>query len=309
MDNNIEQHVSQPVEVPVAELMSAMDVTERANVDIQIATAKRYPRNLNRCVENAIFAATIDLETADKMGYALSRGGKPIFGPSVHLAKLIVAYYGNMRIDSRVIAINEREVVSRGMAWDLESNNAFAVEVRRSIIGKCGRFSDDMITVTGNATNAIAARNAILAVIPFSITNKVYRAAQEKITGDLSDENKLIQTREKAINYFRDEYNITEEEVVKLCGKYTVKQIGADEVALLRGIMQALRDGDTTVEELMAPIRNSKEAKESKLNEMAIRAAKNKKKSSKESSEASDPEDVQDKTEIKETEKTQTPNS
>ena len=271
--SNLEQYVSPPTEVPAAELISVMDSSERANVDIQIVTAKRYPRNLKRSIENAIVMATLDVETADKMGYALNRGGKPITGPSVHLAKLIVAQYGNMRIDARVIAINEREVVSRGMAWDLESNNAYAVEVRRSIIGKNGRFSDDMITVTGNAANAIALRNAVFAVIPGAIVDKVYRAAQQTITGDLSDENKLIQSREKAIKYFNEQYGITEEEVIKLCGKYTKAQICASEIALLRGMMQALRDGDTTVEDLMSPIRNSKEAKSSKLTEMASRAA------------------------------------
>ena len=274
--SDLEQYVSQPVEVQEAEILSVMDTSERANVDIQIATAKRYPRNLKRSIENAIVMATLDVETANKMGYALNRGGKPITGPSVHLAKLIVAQYGNMRIDARVVAINEREIVSRGMAWDLESNNAYAVEVRRSIVGRNGRFSDDMIVVTGNAANAIALRNAVFAVIPSTIVDKVYRAAQEVITGDLSDETKLIQSREKAVKFFNDQYGITEEEVIKLCGKYTINQIGANEIALLRGMMQALRDGDTTVEDLMAPIRNSKEAKSNRLTEMATRAASKK---------------------------------
>ncbi len=273
-NNNLEQYVSLPVEVPAAELVSTMDSTERANVDVQIATAKRYPRNLQRAISNSIVMATLDVETADKMGYALKRADKIITGPSVHLAKLIVAQYGNMRVDARVVAVNEREVVSRGMAWDLESNNAFAVEVRRSIMGKYGRFSDDMITVTGNASNAIALRNAIFAVIPNPIVDKVYKAAQQTITGDLSDENKLIQSREKAVKYFNDQYGITEEEVIKLCGKYTINQIGATEIVVLRGMMEDLRDGDTTVEDLMSPIRNSKEAKSNKLNDVASRAAK-----------------------------------
>ena len=51
------------------------------------------------------------------------------------------------------------------------------------------------------------------------------------------------------------------EEVIKLCGKQTVNQIKANEIALLLGIYQSLKDGDTIVEELMKPIRKSKEAK------------------------------------------------
>ena len=54
------------------------------------------------------------------------------------------------------------------------------------------------------------------------------------------------------------EHGITEEEVIKLCGKHTVNQIQADEIALLLGFAQSLKDGDTTVEELMAPFRKGK---------------------------------------------------
>ena len=52
--------------------------------------------------------------------------------------------------------------------------------------------------------------------------------------------------------------------MVKLCGKQTVNQIKADEIALLLGMVQSLKDGDTTVDELMKPIRESKEAKHTK---------------------------------------------
>ena len=139
---------------------------------------------------------------------------------------------------------------------------ASAFEVRRSIIGKNGqRFSDDMITVTGNAANSIAYRNAVFAVVPKAVVEKVYKAAQKFITGDLSDEEKLIKRRKGAIDFLNDEYGITEEETIKLCGKQTINQIKANEISLLLGIVQSLKDGDTTVDELMKPIRESKDAK------------------------------------------------
>lgn len=232
------------------------DAVERANVDSQVATAKQYPRDIARCVNNSIAMATIDYETAKSCGYALQRGGKPITGPSVHLAKLIVSNWGNMRAEAKVVQVTDKQVISRGTCWDLENNVATAFEVRRSIIGKNGnRFSEDMITVTGNAANSIAYRNAVFSVIPKAITNKVYQAAQHLITGDLSDEEKLVARRKKCIDFFKDEYGITENEVVMLCGKQTVNQIKADQIALLLGITQSLKDGDTTVEEVMRPYR------------------------------------------------------
>lgn len=242
-----------------AQSVIQMDAIEKANVDVQVSTAKQFPRNVTRAIQNSIVMATIDPETAQMMRYALPRGGKPITGPSVHLAKLIVSNWGNVRAEAKVVQITDSQVVSRGTCWDLENNVATAIEVRRNIKGKNGqRFSDDMITVVGNAANSIAFRNAVFSVIPKAVTDKVYRAAQECITGDLSDEAKLLQKRTNCLKFFNDEYGITEEEVIKLCGKQTVNQIKADEIALMLGIYQSLKDGDTTVEEVMEPIRKDK---------------------------------------------------
>ena len=260
----LEEYEVLPVEAQSVQQVS-VDAMERANVDSQVATAKQYPRNIRRSIDNSIVMATMDNETAQSCGYALPRGGKPITGPSVHLAKIIVSNWGNMRTEAKVVQITDKQIISRGTAWDLETNVASAFEVRRSIIDKKGnRFSDDMITVTGNAANSIAYRNAVFSVVPKAVVDKVYKAAQKCITGDLSDNEKLLKRRTDAINYFNDEWGITEEEVVKLCGKQTVNQIKADEIALLLGMVQSLKDGDSTVDELMKPIRESKEAKHTK---------------------------------------------
>lgn len=255
MDNTspsyeVRQVAAQPLPVIQA------DAIERAAVDTQVATAKQYPRDITRAINNSIAIATMDLATAQSCSYALPRGGKPITGPSVHLAKLIVSNWGNMRIEAKVIGVTDRQVVSKGTCWDLENNVAASFEVRRSIIGRGGqRFSDDMITVTGNAANSIAFRNAVFAVIPKAVTDRVYQAAQHAVTGDLSDQDMLLARRKKCIDFFREEYAISEQEVIALCGKQTVNQIKAPEIALLLGITQSLADGDTTVDELMRPFR------------------------------------------------------
>lgn len=260
----LEEYEVLPVEAQSLQ-QAPVDVLERANVDSQVATAKQYPRNIRRSIDNSIVMATMDNETAQSCGYALPRGGKPITGPSVHLAKIIVSNWGNMRTEAKVVQITDKQIISRGTAWDLETNVASAFEVRRSIVDKKGnRFSDDMITVTGNAANSIAYRNAVFSVVPKAVVDKVYKAAQKCITGDLSDNEKMLKRRNDAIRFFNDEWGITEAEVIKLCGKQTVNQIKADEIALLLGMAQSLKDGDTTVEELMKPIRESKEAKHTK---------------------------------------------
>nr|UVM82268.1 MAG: hypothetical protein [Bacteriophage sp.] len=270
---NLENYEVLPVEAQDVQIVQ-VDAVERANVDSQVATAKRYPRDIRRSIDNSVVMATMNQETAQSCSYALPRGGRPITGPSVHLAKIIVSNWGNMRTEAKVVQITDKQVISRGTCWDLETNVASAFEVRRSIIGKNGqRFSDDMITVTGNAANSIAYRNAVFAVIPKAITDRVYYAAQKFITGDLSDSDKLLKVRTGILNNFKNNYGITEEEVVKMCGKQTVNQIGSDEISMLMGTIQALKDGDTTIDELMKPIRESKEAINNKIADIAAKAA------------------------------------
>lgn len=275
---NLENYEVLPVEAQEVQVVQ-VDAVERANVDSQVATAKRYPRNIKRSIDNSIVMATMDSETAQSCGYALPRGGKPITGPSVHLAKIVVSNWGNMRTEAKVVQITDKQIISRGTCWDLEANVASAFEVRRSIVDSKGkRYSDDMITVTGNAANSIAYRNAVFSVVPKAVVDKVYKAAQRFITGDLSDEEKLIKRRTDAINHFNEEWGITEAEVIRLCGKQTVNQIRANEIALLLGMAQSLKDGDTTVEDLMKPFRGN-EVQKTKIADIAKESAIKEKKS------------------------------
>lgn len=236
-----------------------IEAVERANIDVQVATAKKYPRNIKKCMDNMLVMATIDEDTAKSCSYALPRGGKPIVGPSVHLAKIVTANWGHMRTNTNVVSITDKQVVCRGIAWDLESNVASCVEVRRSIVGKNGRFTDDMINVICNAANSIAYRNAVFNVVPKAVTDKVYKAAQQLITGDLSDETKLIKKRKQIIDGFADNYGIKEEDLLKIIGLNTANQIKADQISTLIGIVQALKDGDTTVNDLLSSIQTRAE--------------------------------------------------
>ena len=58
------------IEVKQAEMLQAID---RAEVDIQIATAKQYPRDLAACLNKIATYATMDKETAEDCFYVLRR--------------------------------------------------------------------------------------------------------------------------------------------------------------------------------------------------------------------------------------------
>jgi len=245
---------------------------DRAQIDIQISTAKAYPRNIKRATENAVAIATMDLETAYTCGYSLPRGGKPITGPSVHAARIIVQQWGNMRVEAKVIGRDDTTVTSQAIAFDLENNLAVKVEVKRSIMTRTGRMTEDMIVVTGNAANSIAFRNAVFNVVPKSVTDKVYRSAMGLITGDISDKDKLIKKRKKVFDGFIQTYGVNEKEVLSAVGKAAIDHITGDDLVVLIGIGQAIKDGDTTVEDAFKGQKNTtkvtvKEKSEEKEND------------------------------------------
>lgn len=228
------------------------DVSDKANIEYQLLTARQYPRDIQRSIDNAIRMATISMESAQSCGYALLKEGKPIVGPSVHLARIVAPYWGNIRTEAKVVQTTDTQVISRGSCWDLETNASSTFDISRSIIGKTGkRYSSDIITATGNAANSIAYRNAVFAIIPRAVIDKVYQAAQNMITGDLSDETKLKKKKADVLKSFKNDYKIAEKDVINLCGRQDLEQINASEIALLIGILQSLKDGDTTAKDLL----------------------------------------------------------
>lgn len=221
---------------------------DKAAIDIQVTTAKTYPRNLKRSVENAIAIVTMDQATAATCTYSLPRGGKSISGPSVHLAKILAQVWGNLRVEAKVISVDATTLTSQAVAFDLENNLAIKVEVKRSIMTKSGRMNDDMQVVTGNAANSIALRNAVLSVIPRAVVDRVYNAAKQTITGDVSDRDKLIARRKQVFDALKDTYGVTEKEVLAAVGKAAIDHITPDDLVVIIGVGQAIKDGDTTVD-------------------------------------------------------------
>jgi len=241
MENQIEE-----MQISTNEIAYQQD---KAQIDIQISTAKTYPRNIKRAVDDAIAVATMDKDTASTCTYSVPRAGKAISGPSVHLAKIIAQQWGNLRVETKVVNVDLTTVTSQAIAFDLEKNLAIKVEVKRSIMTKMGRMKDDMIVVTGNAGNSIALRNAIFAIIPKSVTDKVYKTAMTLITGDISDETKLIKRRKVIIDALMGTYSVTEAEILSAIGKASIAHIVGEDIVVLIGIGQAIKDGDTTIEE------------------------------------------------------------
>lgn len=223
-----------------------LEALNRSEVDMQIATAKAYPRDVKTSLERIKAMAKADEETAKGCFYHLSRGGDEIDGVSVRMAEIIASCWGNLRVQSRIIGNDGRTITAQGVCHDLESNFAVSVEVKRRITGKNGQtFSEDMQVVTGNAACAIAFRNAVLKVVPKAITQGVINEVQEEAKKNID----LAKNRQQCVGYFATTLGVAEKQLFEFLGVNTIEEITADMIMNLRGIATAIKEGTTTVQE------------------------------------------------------------
>jgi len=167
---------------------TAIESVSRAEIDVSISTAQRYPHhspaNLSKVKADMISFATLDQQTAEGCFYTLPRGGKNIQGPSVRLAEIAVACYGNLRAGSRILSVitdgDAPHVVVQAVAHDLEKNIHISIEKRRRIVKKKmkDRIDEDDINLAANACSAICFRDAVFKVIPLALIKPVFDAAR-----------------------------------------------------------------------------------------------------------------------------------
>lgn len=220
----------------------------RVELDQAISTAKAYPRSLTRVRDNIDALVMLDEETAKECVYALPRGGKPIKGPSVRFAEIVVSQYGNCKVGSRVVDVNrfEKYVEAEGVFIDLEAGMTRTARIRRRIVDKHGRlFNDDMIVVTGNAACAIALREAVLKGVPKALWRRAYEAAEGVIAGDVKT---LAERREGAIKAFAA-WGVTPDQIFAALEVEGLDDVGLDQIATLTAMFKAIRSEEQTVED------------------------------------------------------------
>lgn len=231
--------------VPVS--LAEIEKFDRGTVDTQITTAKQYPRNVGKCIDEAMSMALIDEETAESCFYVLPRKNDEgrqvkIEGPGVRLAEIVASCWGNMRIAMDVLGESEdrRFVIARGFAWDLEKNIALAATVRRRITNRSGkRYSDDMIQTTGLAGAAIAMRNCVFKVVPMTVTNAIYEAAKKLAVGT----TKSLQSKRETVLDRLMKYGVTKERVLSKLEKNSAEEITLEDIQTLIGFGTALKEG------------------------------------------------------------------
>jgi hypothetical protein len=241
-------------QIAIIQDVEAIKEIEKASIDMQISTAKAYPRTIGRAIDNAIATVTRSEKTASTCGYKLTfRGGKPIVGKSVYLAKILAQSWGNLRTGQRIIGENASHVIAQGICFDLETNISHTVEVNKPILKKSGeRYTADMIATVGMAAASIAVRNAILSVIPQAVSDEVYEAAERKLLGELTKEDRLLAKRAEMLELFNERYKISEEQILKHFEIKSVEQLDPNKVKCLIDMDVAFSEGTLTVDDMFS---------------------------------------------------------
>ena len=238
----------------ITETTSALESMERAAVDVQIATAKKYPRSLSVVKGKMLSFATLDVETAAGCFFTLpgrkGGDGKPIQGPSIRMAEIAISTYQNLRAGARVINDDGKIITAQGVCHDLENNVCITVEVKRRVTTKDGRrYSDDMVVMTGNAACSLALRNATFRVVPLALVKPIYEAAKKVAVGDAKT---LVTRRADALAHFT-KMGVVKEKVFATLGVKAIEDIGLEQLEILIGYANAIREGDVTVDEVFSP--------------------------------------------------------
>lgn len=238
-----------PVSIEVGGVMpaNAIESIQRAEIDVQIATAKRFPRSLAQFKAQALEMVSMDEETAESCIYCRPvGGGKNASGMSIRMAEIVSACYGNIRSGAMLIEQTERQVKARGFCHDVQNNVATTCEVVEATVKKDGSpYDERMRTVIAKAALAKATRDAIFKVVPRALCKPLEDMAKSVAIGDAKSFNK----RRDAALEWATKIGVANARVFSSLGIKGAEDMTAEHLVTLTGYKTAIKDGEITVEE------------------------------------------------------------
>ncbi len=224
-----------------------------------MARRKDFRRDIQLAIKEAEALITLDKVTAESCFYALPAraggNGKKIMGPSIGMAETLFSVYGNMVVSLDDINEGDKEVTIRGWIIDTQNGSSTQDFVRRNIMNGPShpkfpgqRYNIDMIATTVAAGRSILFRNLVLRMVPRPIVRKLFEAARNVALGD----GKTFEERQKNIVGHWMALGVPKERLLQHLGHVTMDQIAIEDFDYLIGLEQAIKLGDTTVQEAFA---------------------------------------------------------
>ncbi len=240
--------------MPTVVAGTSLEAITRAEIDVQVATAHKFPRNMKTFLNRAKDLVALDEETAESCIYnrpvGKDKNGQITYatGKSVRMAEIVASCFGNMRGGATLIEVTEKRVVARGYAHDLESNWATYSEVVESTLKSDGRpMSERMRIVIAKAALSKALRDAIFRVVPGATCKPIESAARAIIAGDGSQAT-ISRRRDRAMKWVRL-LGINPARVFAVLGIEDENELGSEQLERLTGLKTAIYDNEITVDE------------------------------------------------------------
>ncbi len=237
--------------MPEGMVPNQVEAFERASIDVQIATAHRYPRSMEEFKKRALNMVSLDQETAASCIYRVPVGdGKTAEGMSIRMAEIVAACYGNIRVMSMVVEQTAVMVKCRAVAHDLESNYLAAGEAIESTVKKNGEpYGVRQRIVVAKAALAKAHRDAIFKVVPRALCKTIMAQALRIEAGGRS----LDQRRTSAHDWVKS-LGIDAQRVWAILQVKGPGDLTDDKLVELLGLRTALNDNEATLDETFPPL-------------------------------------------------------
>ncbi len=219
--------------------------SERAIAEAQgkLVIAKRFPRDQARAYSSIIDACKRP-GLAEEACYSFPRGGQNVSGPSIRLAEMLAANWGN--IDYGIRELSRKDGVSEMEAycWDLETNTMssqkFTVRHIRDTRGGGVKLTDerDIYELTANMGGR-RLRARILAILPADLVQAAVDECSKTLAGGneipIGDRVRVMLTAFKAMG-------VPAALIEKRLG-HALDTVTGEELADLRKVHNSIRDG------------------------------------------------------------------
>lgn len=232
----------------------------KAQIQASYMVALSRPRNMDQA-RTRILANCKRPMFAERVEYNKPIG-KGIKGPSIRFAELAIREWGNIRIDTQVIFEDDFYRRTKVTVIDLESNSSFSKDVQvaktverkskkdREVLGErlnsynetvyIVKATDDEIHNKEAAMISKVIRNEGLRLIPSDIIDEAIETARDTLTR--RDKEDPDASRKRLLDAFV-EIGVEPKDIETYLG-HSTKMLQPSELADLRGIYRAIKDGD-----------------------------------------------------------------
>ena len=253
MSNNNDTLTDEPAQAEVISTVSENQT--RAEYDVSIATAHKFPRSIGQFFKRAESMATATPEIAASCEYAKPVGGEKVKGPSARLAEIVAATYGNLRVQARIISETHSEVVAQGVCHDLETNVAHSTEVSVSLLKRNGdRVGPEQVQTARGSACSKARRNAIFLAVPAALCIPIITAARKVAAGDAKT---LPERRKAQLDWFAKQ-GIKPATIFAWLGVKGEDDISLDHMADMLAAVNAAKEDGTSLGAIFAQTKDER---------------------------------------------------